>query len=63
MKYEIYQLKEDTMEQVKLRFMRPIRPQRWAASIGRTTVWYTRVMWKPERMHSRRLMACSADST
>ena len=63
MKYEIYQLKEDTMEQMKLRFMASDQ----AAQLGGIHRENYRLVYEgkaePERMHSRRLMACSAGST
>lgn len=54
MKYEIYQLKEDTMEQVKLRFM---------ASTGRTTAGYTAVRFRLSRKRAECFFACSHSST
>lgn len=54
MKYEIYQLKEDTMEQTQLRFM---------ASTGRTTAGYTAVRFSLPRKWAGCFFACSQSST
>ena len=59
MKYEIYQLKEDTMEQVKLRFMASDQ----AAHTGRTTAGYTAVRFRLSRKWSGCFFACSHSST
>lgn len=63
MKYEIYQLKEDTMEQVKLRFMASDQAAQLGGIHRENYRLVYEVMWKPERTHSRRLMACSASLT
>lgn len=63
MKYEIYQLKEDTMEQVKLRFMASDQPHSWAASTGRTTAGYTAVRFRLSRKWAGCFFACSHSST
>lgn len=63
MKYEIYQLKEDTMEQVKLRFMASDQAAQLGGLIGRTTTGYTAVRFRLSRKWAGCFFACSHSST